>query len=226
PDVVVHLATHFLSSHEPRDIPDLVRVNVEWGAVVAEAASRAGARLVTVGTAWQHFEGRNYDPVSLYAATKQAYDDIVTYYAAVQGLDVCRVTLFDTYGPGDTRPKLVPALLDAALSGEALSMSDGGQLIDLTYVTDVARGIVGVALDSTGEDEVVLRSWHPVTVRHLVDEVSAVTGRQVPVRWGVRPERPREMREDWVFGAGPTGWQPMVDLREGLERCWRARTGG
>ena len=40
------------------------------------------------------------------------------------------------YGPGDVRPKLVPAVLAAIRSGQPLAMSDGGQLIDLTYVSD------------------------------------------------------------------------------------------
>ena len=131
PTAVVHLATRFIAVHAPADIPDLVRSNVEFGTLVAEGAAQAGARLVSTGTAWQHFEGHEYDPVSLYAATKQALAAIVDYYVAVQGLAACEVTIFDTYGPGDTRPKLVPSLMRAALDGRALQMSDGLSLIHI-----------------------------------------------------------------------------------------------
>lgn len=222
PDVVIHLATHFLSTHVADDIPALVRSNVEWGTVVAEAATAAGARLVTVGSAWQHYDGAAYDPVSLYAATKQALDVIVAYYVRVRGLDAVSATLFDTYGPGDERPKLVPLLMQSALSGQALQMSDGGQLIDLTFVDDVAAGLAGLATQEHPPPEAVLRSGEPVSIRTLVGTVEAVTGRPVEVEWDVRPARPREMRTDWVFGSRPEGWVPTVSLADGLARTWRA----
>lgn len=225
PDVVVHLATHFLATHDPTDIPALVRTNVEWGTVLAEAAARSGARLVTVESAWQHVGGADYAPVSLYAATKQAFADVCEYYAQVHGLDVRSVTLFDTYGPGDSRPKLVPTLLRAAREARALDMSDGLQLIDLTYVDDVARGIVDVALAKAPVRTSVLRSWAPVTVRELVRAVEGVVGGSLDLRWGVRPERSREMRTDWVFGVPLAGWQPAVSLPEGLRRTWSAMLG-
>lgn len=222
PDVIVHLATMFVAEHQPEQIPDVIRTNVEFGTLVNEAALRADATLVSIGSSWQHYEGRAYDPVSLYAATKQALSDITEYYVRVRGLKHREVVLFDTYGPGDPRPKLVPSLLAAARSGEPLPMSDGEQLIDLTYIDDVAAGIAMVALDADALESSVLRTWQPLSVRDVVAALEAAIGRPVPVQWGVRPSRPREMRSDWVFGASPSGWIPRVELVDGLQRTWAA----
>lgn len=222
PDAVIHLATHFLSSHLPSDVPALIRANVEFGTLIAEGATEVCARFVNIGSAWQHVDGADYAPVSLYAASKQALVPILDYYAQASGLDVRTVALFDTYGPGDFRRKLVPSLLRAARDGVALDMSTGDQLIDLTFVDDVARGIVDVALLGAAPTDCVLRSWEPLTIRGLVDQVSAAIGREVPVTWGRRPSRPREMRTDWVFGSSPDGWRPTVTLAEGLQRTWQA----
>lgn len=225
PDVVIHLATHFVAEHTLADIPALIRANIELGVVAAETCVASGARLVTVGTAWQHVGGRDYDPVSLYAATKQAFDDIAVYYARVKGLDIREATLFDTYGPHDTRRKLVPALLDAARSGAPLDMSDGTQLIDLTYVDDVAAALADLAIRPEAPPSVVVRSWQPVRIRDLVGVVESVAGRPLDTRWGARLSRPREMTSDWVFGAPLPEWSPRVDLTEGLRRCWDAMDG-
>jgi nucleoside-diphosphate-sugar epimerase len=220
PDVVVHLAARFLAAHGPSDIADLVRSNVELGTVVAEAAVQSGARLVWTSTAWQHVDGRDYEPVSLYAATKQAFADIVRYYEGVRGLQAVDLTLFDTYGPRDPRGKVVAHLLACAARGEALQMSSGRQLIDLTYVDDVAEGIVHAALSDAPPRTAVLRSGQPITVRALVALVAEVTGVDLAVDWGARPDRPREMVADWAVGATLAGWAPAVPLREGLARCW------
>lgn len=223
PTSVVHLATHFVARHEAGDIPAIVRANVEVSAVVAEAATRAGAVLVCVGTAWEHYEGRDYDPVSLYAATKRAGRDLVEYYVRAQGLVCADAVLFDTYGPGDTRPKLVPALLDAAQSGATLEMSDGHQLIDLIYIDDVVAALTLLAAGDVPAAPVVLRTWAPVTVREVVAAVEQATGRTVDVRWGARPSRGREMTTDWAFGSRLPGWAPTVPLVDGLAAAWRAR---
>jgi nucleoside-diphosphate-sugar epimerase len=222
PAVVIHLATQFVAGHDVDDIPDLVRANVEYGTLVAEGAAQAQAALVSLGSAWQHFEGHDYDPVSLYAATKQALSVILDYYSTVRGLSVREVVLFDTYGPGDLRPKLVPSLLRAARTGRPLEMSDGDQLIDLTFVDDIARGIASVALAEEAAGPSVLRSWEPVSVRGLVATMETAIDRPVPVTWGVRPARPREMRADWVFGRSPAGWTAGVTLGDGLRRTWDA----
>ena len=222
PDVVVHLATHFLASHEVSDIPELMRSNIEFGTLVLEGASRSAARVANVNSAWQHVDGAEYSPVSLYAATKQAFSDFATYYSQVRDVEIRDVTLFDSYGPGDTRMKLIPLLLDAARSGASLDMSDGQQLIDLTYVDDVALGLLHAALASDVPSSTVIRSWKPLTIREVVAHVESVTGASLAVNWGVRPARPREMRTDWVFGSALPGWQPSVTFDEGIARCWNA----
>jgi nucleoside-diphosphate-sugar epimerase len=220
PDAVIHLATHFLASHDVTDISTLVRSNIEFGTFVLEGAAQCSARVLNVNSAWQHVEGAAYSPVSLYAATKQAFSDIAEYYAQVRELEIRDVTLFDSYGPGDTRMKLVPLLLSAARSGASLDMSDGNQLIDLTYVDDVAVGLLHAALASDLPLSTVIRTWNPLTIREVVARVEAVTGTSLAVNWGVRPARPREMRTDWVFGTALPGWQPTVSMEDGLARCW------
>ena len=61
---------------------------------------------LTAGTAWQHYNNQSYDPVCLYAATKQAYECLIDYYVKVHGLHAVTVKLHDTYGEGDERGKL------------------------------------------------------------------------------------------------------------------------
>lgn len=215
PDVVFHLATHFAARHSPDEITDMVESNVTLGTVVAESASAVGARLVHATSAWQHADGAAYSPVSLYAATKQAFVEVVAYYREVRNLDAREVCLFDTYGPDDDRGKLVSTLLDHAASGTDLAMSSGRQLIDLTYVDDVVAAFRRVAEHPGPVERLVVRTGRPTSVRDLVDVVADVTGRTVHVRWGSRPDRPREMLTDWPVPSDDLGWRATVSLADG-----------
>ncbi len=226
PEVCVHLATHFVSEHRPADVAALLEANVAFGARLADALVNAGpVPLVNTGTVWQHVGGADYEPLSLYAASKQALADVLRFYSVRRGLPVVTLTLPDTYGPDDDRVKLVPALLAAGRAGQPLDMSDGLAVLDLVHVDDVVRAFLliidllradrGVA-SHDGTTRWALSSGHPMTIREVVARFSAATGLLVDARWGVRPRKAVEMLHPWPAGAFPPGWTPGVDLDNGL----------
>ena len=221
PDVVIHAATHFVREHTPADVPQLVESNIEFGTRLLDAASVTNARFISLSSAWQHYEGKEYSPVNLYAATKQAFDDIAVYYKS-EGLHFSRITLFDTYGPSDARRKFVSLILEAARSGSPLLASSGRQLIDLTYVQDVVDTVTGLALRHAGDPPIdaVVRSG-AVSLREVVEIAEDAIGVPVPVVWGARPDAAREMTSDWKFGITLPGWQPEIDLHTGLKITWQ-----
>ena len=220
PTCVIHTATRFQVSHDRSDISPMITANVEVGTVLLDIAHECGSRFVTTSSAWQHYQGLPGLPVNLYAATKQAFDVIANFYRG-EGLDLRRLTLFDVYGPKDTRRKLVPLLLEAARTGVPMQATSGRQLIDLTYVDDVVRAVLMIALDSATIEasDAVLKSG-PVSVRQVAEVLEWVIGQPVPVNWGATLDRPREMREDWGLEPVLPHWKPEVPLAEGLSRIW------
>lgn len=216
PNVCLHLATAFRGVHVPGDIEQMVTANVGFGTALAEAVSQAGdCTFVNTGTVWQHFDARPYSPVSLYAAMKQAFTDVLRFYEEVAGLPVVTLELTDTYGPGDPRPKLLPILVRAAREGTELQMTDGTQLIDLLHVDDAVGallattdGAAGAVYGASGGDT--------VTLRELVDRFETVSGLEVKASWGARAARPREMTRPWMVSGPPPGWSPQVSLDDGI----------
>ncbi|QOL49770.1 NAD(P)-dependent oxidoreductase [Massilia litorea] len=223
PDVVFHLAAVFVAEHRPQDVAPLVQANLLFATQLAEAMRVAGVRkLVNTGTAWQHYGDRDYDPVNLYAATKQAFEAILAYYVNAHAFRVATLVLFDTYGPGDVRPKLMTALWRAARSGERLAMSSGRQLLDLVYVDDVVDAYIAAAdalrTAAPGQLHYRVSSGAPLRLTELVAAFEAVAGLPIAADWGARPDRPREMLLPWTGGAPPPGWQPRIALADGIRR--------
>lgn len=223
PDCTWHLATRFIGDHRPDDVAPLVRDNVEFGALLLEALSaRRQPALVTGGSLWQQFGNASYSPLSLYAATKEAFDALAAYYAEVRGFRIVECLLTDTYGASDRRRKLLWQLREAARTGTPLAMSgDGSQYIDLLHVEDAVRALVAAGTRATAAQPGVSERWavrpgHAITVRELVERVARAIGRPVPVEWGARPVRPREMTVPWTAGESLPGWEPAVSLDDGL----------
>lgn len=211
-----HLATAFRGVHQPADIAPMIEANLGFGTAFAEAAARVdGVTFVNTGTVWQHYDAAAYSPVSLYAATKQAFADVLVFYAEVEGLAVHTLELMDTYGPQDPRAKLIPFLLRAGADGTPIDMTDGTQLIDLVHVDDAVQALLATAAAPAGQTYGA-RGDGAITLRELVEQFQAATGLRLDIRWGVRAARPREMTRPWMTAEPPPGWSPGIRLHDGL----------
>ena len=224
PDVVMHLATHFVAVHGADDIEPLIDANVRFATQLVDAMTSAGVRhFVNTGTAWQHMRDQPYLPVSLYAATKQAFESILTYYVDAASLRVITLVLHDTYGPDDPRKKLFWALDQADRNGTELALSPGEQLLDLVHVHDVVRAFEVAAervLDpsfASGHERYAVSSGRQLSLRDVLAMYQRVVGRRLRVRWSGRPYREREVMIPWSSGAALPGWNPRVSLEEGLK---------
>lgn len=222
PQLVFHLASLFLAQHTSQDIEPLIHSNLLFSTQLVEAMSVNNVRyLVNTGTSWQHFENNEYNPVCLYAATKQAFEAVLAYYVEVSNLSAISLQLFDTYGPNDPRAKLFTLLRKTARTGEALLMSPGEQLIDLVYIDDVldAYSLAADRLlqNKLGRHETyAVTSGKPVKLRDLVETYSRITGQPLAVEWGARPYRPREVMLPWNKGQLVPGWKAKVELAAGI----------
>jgi len=230
-DGVIHLASLFRSSHRPDEVSPLLLTNVLFPTRLLDACVRSGIQwFVNTGTTWQHFENRSYAPVNLYAATKQAFETVAQYYVEAHGIRMATLALGDTYGPGDTRPKLLNLWCEIAQTGTPLDMSEGMQEIDLVYVSDVVEAfrLTAELLAEGGGAEIGVMptfgvsSGSSLSLRSLAGLFEEVSGKVLPIRWGMRALRPREVMNPWMSAAPVPGWMPKVALREGLDRLWMA----
>lgn len=220
---IIHLASLYLTIHTPEQVKELVSSNVYFGTAVLEAASLAGCVkwFLNTGSIWQNYnvKGTAYNPVNLYAATKQAFIDMAKYYSDVFGIKFCTLKLCDTYGPNDTRRKIFKLFKDYSESGEVLKMSPGEQKIDLVYITDIIAGFIRLAellaSDAEFKDEYVLTSGEQIPLKELANHFCEVSGRKLNIEWGGRPYRDREVMVPWK-GTPVPGWKAEVDVDKGI----------
>jgi nucleoside-diphosphate-sugar epimerase len=224
PDIVFHLASLFIAQHAVQDIEKLITSNLLFSTQLAEAMSVNDITcLINTGTSWQHYENEAYNSVCLYAATKQAFEDILEYYVKAQRLKVITLKLFDTFGPRDVRPKLYNLLEKTSKSSTPLAMSLGEQLIDIVYVDDVIDAYLVAAkrimshLPETHE-KYGISSGDPISLRTFVEIYEDVKKIELAIQWGARPYRNREVMVPWTNYQTIPGWQPKISIRDGMRR--------
>lgn len=222
PDVVVHLASLFIVHHQQSQVAELVQSNILFGALLLEAMSACTVRsFVNAGSFWQHYQGEAYNPANLYAATKQAFADILRYYVEAHGIRAVTLELPDTYGPNDPRRKIVNILIDGARSGKSVGLTKGEQILDLVHVDDVVEAIRAAVhlLASTEVANAVysVSSGQPVKLKDLVALVGSIVGGHSSFSLGERSYRFREVMVPWEGGIPLPGWQARRRVEDFLK---------
>jgi len=224
PDVVFHLGALVQSSHTPDEVELMVASNVLFSTQLLEAMMCLPARrLVNTGTFAQNYGGLDYSPLNLYGATKQAVEAIARYYTEAEGYRGITLKLFNPYGPNDPGRRLLTQLHEAAQQPDKrLPMSPGEQLMDLVHVDDVSAAFLvagermlsgNVAADG---ESFTVSTGSPLTLREIVALYERVTGKNLPIDWGARPYRRREIMASWPNGQRLPGWRPTISLERGI----------
>jgi CDP-paratose synthetase len=200
-DGIVHLATFFKVEHDHEDIKDLISSNIEFGSRLLDlCVSYKIGWFLNIGTFWQHMNGSVYEPVNLYSATKQAFEDIAKFYTSAFDLRVCTLKICDTYGPFDTRRKIFSIWDDAARNNTTIDMSKGEQLIDIVHVDKVIVSIITLAyalhrnqLNGSNLPSFYVSSNKKISLRELATEYEKTHNSKVRIKWGALPYRNREV---------------------------------
>jgi len=217
-EVVAHLASAVIGVHARDQVDAILDANVRFPVHLLEAMRHGSCKcIVNTGSFWQHCNSDNYAPVNLYAATKKAFEDIAQAYVANDGLRICTLVLFDTYGADDPRKKIVRLLVEAIDSPASLAMSPGDQILDLTHANDVAAAFVvaaGHLLRDRHEGQRFMVTGERVSLRDLVARVAQLADRPPHVELGRRPYRDNEIMNPISSLPPLPGWRREHSLDE------------
>ena len=142
-------------------------------------------------------------------------------YHRQQGVDTAIVRIFNTYGarmrPHDGRA--IPTFLRQALSNRPITVfGDGSQTRSFCYVDDLVAGIVALA-ESGAHDPVNIGNPDEYTLLELAEAVIEVTGASSEIVHEALPtDDPQVRQPDITLARAELGWEPKVELREGLTR--------
>ncbi len=228
-DGVVHLASLFLASHNSSDIPDLISSNLRFGTELLEASKLTNVRwFLNTGTFWQNYENEDYNPVNLYAATKEAFENIAKYYTQTSNLIFTTIKLNDTFGPNDTRNKVFNLWNKISKTNGTLDMSPGDQIIDISYIEDVVNAYIVMINNLKQKDiaiynnkEFVVTNNEKLSLRQLAKVFEAVTNTTLNISWGKRDYRDREVMVPYTNGNSVPNWKQHFTLKESIKYTFK-----
>lgn len=164
----------------------------------------------------------NVNPIgerSVYDESKRFAEALTMAMHRSRGMNIGILRIFNTYGPRlqPSDGRVISNFVAQALSGVPFTMyGDGSQTRSFCYVDDLVTGIVAM-LDSSEVGPINLGNPTEFTLRELADVMAELCEVPLQITYAPLPsDDPRMRQPDITLARERLGWEPQIDLRDGL----------
>ena len=160
-------------------------------------------------------------PRGVYDEAKRYAEAMTMAYLRQQGVDTTIARIFNTYGPR-MRPhdgRAIPTFLRQALSEKPVTVfGDGSQTRSFCYVDDLVRGLI-LLMESGVHEPVNIGNPNEMTLLEMAKAVIELTESRSEIVFEALPvDDPKVRQPDISRAKDLLGWEPEIDLREGLRK--------
>ena len=172
-EVFIHTATHFSRSRNISDLQDIITGAMTNSVRIYELSRHVGASFLNFNSMWQLSQDGNLAGTP-YAAAKDAFRTYLRQSNVGASQIIRDVFIPETFGPGDTRRKIVQILLESKKSGVFPEIQNPDALIDLLYspsLTAFVLAKLGSLNDLPGEFAVI--NYPRIKIKDLRDFITS-----------------------------------------------------
>lgn len=161
-------------------------------------------------------------PISPYAATKKATEELAYTYHHLFGLNINIIRPFTIYGPRG-RPDMAPYLFTKWINEETpiKKFGDGNSKRDYTYIEDFAKGFVSAIDKPLGYEIFNLGNSTPVSLNEFIETIEEVTGKKAIINQ--MPMQPGDVMltyADISKAKKLLNYDPKTNIKEGLKKFY------
>lgn len=235
-DQIYNLACPASPIHYQRDPIYTTKTSIYGSFNALGLAKRTGARILQASTSEiygdpectpqvENYRGNvnTIGPRSCYDEGKRVAETLFFDYHRMHGVDIKVMRIFNTYGPGmdigDGR--VISNFVVQALKNENITIyGDGRQTRSFCYVDDLVDGMI--KLMNSREDfygPVNIGNPGEFSIKELAEIIIDMTNSKSKIVFKPLPQDdPLQRRPDISLAKAELGWEPKVDLREGLSK--------
>ncbi|MGD8603177.1 MAG: NAD-dependent epimerase/dehydratase family protein [Anaerolineales bacterium] len=232
-DCVYHLAAKVSVSESVLYPREYNHVNVGGTVSVMEAMRDVGVQRVVLTSSGAVYGHQTVQPLtedlfpsprSPYAVSKLAAEHYVHTIGRLWGIETVALRIFNAYGPGQplpaAHPPVIPHFLQqAARNGTLVIHGKGEQTRDFVYIDDVVEAMVAASTAPNIDQSVInIGSGIGTNIKMLAQYALEAVG--ASAEWIYAEDQdpgPSQMAADIQRARDKLGYQPRLDIREGLE---------
>jgi UDP-glucose 4-epimerase len=160
-------------------------------------------------------------PIDVYGRTKLMAEDLCRAFQGETGVPTVLARFFNAFGPNETNPHLIPAILDQLRDGgEVLRLGNLEPVRDYVHTSDLVEAVIALADGfRDGLDAFNIGSGRGSSVIEVVRAFETAVGRPLEIRQD--PARLRAVERPFLVSdigklSRATGWTPRTSLQAGI----------
>ncbi len=152
PAIIIYLSASFNNN----DIDEIINVNLNKPIKILNSICGKDIEFIYIGSYWQFGDSDRRDiPIDLYSASKKAISPFLQYFRCYFNISCKEIVLYGTYGTNDNRGKLLDLLLDNAIKGNKIKITEGNQQLNLCHVNRIAEKFEEILLSKESKFQIL-----------------------------------------------------------------------
>lgn len=217
-DCVIHIATNY--GRKNPNLKEIIYCNLILPLEILQSRNSSGiSHFINIDSYFNKF-GNRYDQLFDYSNSKKSLQLWLKHES--ENIKVSNLLLEHMYGPGDTKDKFVPRLINHVKNDfkTDLKLSPGGQVRDFIYVDDVANAIVEVLTHPSPRnyEELQIGTGFGHTIKEIGQIICNSLNKENKINFGEGWYRKSEIMSSIadLSTMKEYNWVPNVDLETGI----------
>ncbi|OCH18575.1 NAD-dependent epimerase/dehydratase family protein [Aliivibrio logei] len=213
PDKIIYMSACFNNL----DVSSIVDINIKKPLeILSSLEANNHIEFIYIGSYWQFGDASLKEtPIDLYSSSKKAMVSFLDYYRLYTKVICKEIVLFGTYGESDQRGKLLDYLITMSNKQDKVSLTEGNQELNLSFVDDVCSSIIDVCFKLEGDRFQILSDVNS-TPRDLVRIIRK--HQKIDVDFGAVKYRAVELMKLWT----DPDYQ-MIHIKDNIENYIKSK---
>ena len=180
--LVINFAAYGVDSRQ-KDISQMVQGNINFSLKMINIAEKFNAKYIHTSTCYEYKdskdkigEANSLKPESLYGSFKAATSIIVKSVCQSKDVDFVNLCLFGVYGPNESGDKILPYLFNTLSNNGNVELTDGLQVRDYTFITDVIKAYLLVGFNANKRTKYNICSSSGVSIKDFIINFAQIGG--------------------------------------------------
>ena len=197
PDIFLNLQTMYNYNADFKNLSDLIDANIKIPLQLLMLCSNSISRLISPSTYYMY--GKNTSiikPINLFAALKYSFSIVAEQQAVEKNFIYDEVILFDTFGIGDVRKKILNQIKLNFKDNKKVKFSPGNQVLDISDINEISEGFIKLIFKKKNKNTKNIffaSSKNRLTLKELVKKCEKIKKSKLNIQWGALNYRKNEI---------------------------------
>ena len=213
-DCFIHFATLYKSHHNHKDIFELIDSNVLFPTLIYDLILQKTKKFINFGTMMQHTDGKTFKPNNLYAATKNAFEMITSFYSTKKdGGNFYNIKLYESFGELDKRKKLIPTIIRNYKKKTTTKIYSKNLELNIIHIDDIIKAIEILLKKNIKPGSYCLKQKKNIKVIKLIEYLNENLKNKIKVKYDNKSVTKINKSKIKIL----PGWKPEIPIIEKIK---------